>query len=112
MDELRDYRFYAPDMAHPTEQAADYIYEHFEQVYVPIEERALSARCRRASRALKHRPLLPQDPSRGRFLDSLRLDIMQLVDECPALDFTEELAKLAASNPNYAAPTNPKTSLI
>lgn len=29
MDELRDYRFYAEDMCHPTKQAEDYIFERF-----------------------------------------------------------------------------------
>lgn len=29
LDELRDYRFYATDMLHPSEQAADYIFERF-----------------------------------------------------------------------------------
>jgi hypothetical protein len=29
MDELRDYRFYAPDMQHVTDQTADYIWERF-----------------------------------------------------------------------------------
>ena len=29
MDELRDYRFYAEDMCHPTQQTADYICERF-----------------------------------------------------------------------------------
>ena len=29
MDELRDYRFYADDMMHPSAQAADYIFERF-----------------------------------------------------------------------------------
>lgn len=29
LDELRDYRFYASDMLHPSEQAADYIFERF-----------------------------------------------------------------------------------
>lgn len=95
MDELRDYRFYAPDMAHPTEQAADYIYERFEQTYIPAEERDLSARCRRVGRALAHRPLDPQSAERAHFLESLRHDIAHLLDECPALDFTAELARIA-----------------
>lgn len=102
MDELRDYRFYTSDMTHPTEQAADYIYERFEQTYIPIDERDLSARCRRVSRALQHRPFRPSHPERLRFLDSLRRDIDSLLSECPALDFTAELARIAASvsNPN------------
>jgi hypothetical protein len=29
MDELRDYRFYAEDMCHPTQQTVDYIRERF-----------------------------------------------------------------------------------
>ncbi|MBO5932971.1 MAG: GSCFA domain-containing protein, partial [Bacteroidaceae bacterium] len=28
-DELRDYRFYAEDMVHPSKQAVDYIFEKF-----------------------------------------------------------------------------------
>lgn len=31
MDDLRDYRFYKPDMIHPNQQAIDYIFERFEQ---------------------------------------------------------------------------------
>lgn len=32
-DELRDYRFYAPDMLHPSDQAVDYIWERLGEVY-------------------------------------------------------------------------------
>ena len=38
MDELRDYRFYAEDMCHPTQQAADYICERFLAWALPSEE--------------------------------------------------------------------------
>lgn len=38
MDELRDYRFYAEDMCHPTQQAADYICERFLEWALPVEE--------------------------------------------------------------------------
>jgi hypothetical protein len=37
-DDLRDYRFYADDLLHPTEFAADYIMEKFIATYVPEEE--------------------------------------------------------------------------
>lgn len=33
MDDLRDYRFYKTDLIHPTDQAIDYIYQHFESSY-------------------------------------------------------------------------------
>ena len=38
MDELRDYRFYAEDMCHPTQQAADYICERFLGWALPTQE--------------------------------------------------------------------------
>ena len=38
MDELRDYRFYAEDMCHPTSQAVDYIRERFTSWALPVEE--------------------------------------------------------------------------
>ena len=38
MDELRDYRFYAEDMCHPTQQAVDYIRERFLQWALPASE--------------------------------------------------------------------------
>ena len=41
MDELRDYRFYAEDMFHPTQQAVDYIRERFIGWALPENERPL-----------------------------------------------------------------------
>jgi predicted DNA binding protein len=33
MDDLRDYRFYKPDLIHPNEVAEQYIFEKFEETY-------------------------------------------------------------------------------
>ncbi len=38
MDELRDYRFYAEDMCHPSQQAVDYIRERFLSWALPVSE--------------------------------------------------------------------------
>lgn len=38
-DELRDYRFYAADMIHPSEAAADYIYLRFAQTFFPAKKK-------------------------------------------------------------------------
>lgn len=57
LDELRDYRFYAPDMLHPSEQAVDYIAERFRdwafapQLLAEADERLREWR-RRQHRAL------------------------------------------------------------
>ena len=57
MDELRDYRFYAEDMTHPTAQAADYIWERFLDFAVPAEDRPRIAEAERAWKASQHRSL-------------------------------------------------------
>ena len=41
MDELRDYRFYAEDMCHPTLQAVNYIRERFLNWALPSEEQSI-----------------------------------------------------------------------
>ena len=41
MDELRDYRFYAEDMCHPTLQAVNYIRERFLNWVLPAEEHSI-----------------------------------------------------------------------
>lgn len=37
-DELRDYRFYAADMVHPSEAAAGYIYSRFSEAFFPVKK--------------------------------------------------------------------------
>lgn len=57
MDELRDYRFYAEDMIHPTSQAVDYIWERFCDFALPDELRPILQENVKACRRSRHRPL-------------------------------------------------------
>lgn len=57
-DDLRDYRFYAPDMRHPSDVAADYIYEIFADAYFSNETRTRALECRRQALRAAHRPIL------------------------------------------------------
>jgi hypothetical protein len=45
MDELRDYRFYAADMLHPSEQAVDYTWERFCETWFDEQSRKLWPGC-------------------------------------------------------------------
>lgn len=57
LDELRDYRFYAPDMVHPSSQAVDYIWSRFVDFAVPESELYdLNVRQKAFIRSL-HRPI-------------------------------------------------------
>lgn len=57
MDELRDYRFYAEDMCHPSQQTVDYIRERFLDWALPKEERLQLEENIRNYRRSCHRPL-------------------------------------------------------
>ena len=57
LDELRDYRFYAEDMVHPTAQAADYIWERFLDFAVPASYRSGIVEAEKTWRASQHRPM-------------------------------------------------------
>ena len=57
LDELRDYRFYAEDMVHPSLQAAEYVFGKFLSFAFPDEERSRLEERRRAFKASQHRPM-------------------------------------------------------
>lgn len=54
-DELRDYRFYAEDMVHPSQQAIDYIWERFCDFALPAIEKPALGRNRKAFLQSMHR---------------------------------------------------------
>lgn len=59
MDDLRDYRFYADDMIHPSDQAADYIFEKFAETFYTAADREQMRLARAATLRASHRTLLP-----------------------------------------------------
>ncbi|MCQ2067643.1 MAG: GSCFA domain-containing protein [Bacteroidaceae bacterium] len=67
MDELRDYRFYADDMMHPTQQAADYIFERFMDFALADSDRPLLAEAGKVRGMMEHRILNPGTPEAARF---------------------------------------------
>lgn len=54
MDELRDYRFYAEDLIHPSPSAISYIWDRFIDAAVPEEERNILQANEKASRRMRH----------------------------------------------------------
>ena len=57
LDELRDYRFFADDLVHPSRLAEDIIWERFVEAAVPEADRAALAANEKAARREAHRPL-------------------------------------------------------
>lgn len=58
MDDLRDYRFYAEDMLHPSAGAVDYIWEKFCHCFLDAEGREKVKKGEKRVKASLHRPLL------------------------------------------------------
>lgn len=73
-DELRDYRFYAPDMAHPSAVAADIVYERFADCFYTDTTKSIARECAKLTRRLAHRQLTANQEEFDRFLaNTLRL---------------------------------------
>lgn len=86
-DDLRDYRFYAADMLHPSEVAQDYIWEKFARTYFDADFGRFRKEWAELRQALGHRPLNAAAPAHRQFLESTR----------------ERLARLGRQRVNVAA---------
>ncbi len=58
LDELRDYRFYAEDMVHPSPVAIDYIWQRFSETYFSANTRQKMHLAHKNSLQAKHRNIL------------------------------------------------------
>jgi len=58
-DELRDYRFYASDMIHPSEQAIDYVWERFSETFFAATTKQLLHEWEPIKKVFAHRPFHP-----------------------------------------------------
>lgn len=57
VDELRDYRFYARDLCHPSDLAADIIYERFQQCCMSADTRQRCLQYQKQYFQSQHRPI-------------------------------------------------------
>lgn len=83
LDELRDYRFYADDMLHPSTKAVDYIYERFEQTYFDTNTIEEAKKLHSLYQQLHHRPLHPDAPQYQNFVQQTQQLLNSLKDKYP-----------------------------
>lgn len=93
LDELRDYRFYAEDMTHPSPTAVEYIWEKFSEYIISPESRKLNADIEEIARALAHRPFDEKSNAYANFLARTGEKIAALTEKHPYLDFEKEKVK-------------------
>lgn len=68
IDELRDYRFYSEDMAHPSQQAVDYIWKKFTTAYFDTETKSFMKEWQQIQSAMNHTPLQNKSLGHQEFL--------------------------------------------
>ena len=83
MDELRDYRFYAEDMVHPSQVAVDYIWQRFVDTYMSTDTQAEMRILHQLWRDCHHRLLHPDSEEAERFRLHVANQMMELKERYP-----------------------------
>ena len=91
MDDLRDYRFYASDMVHPSDVAVEYIWQAFQATYLDDRSALALARCERINKRLQHRPMSASREAVERFNTDTAGIVRNLIKEYPYLADNPEL---------------------
>jgi hypothetical protein len=82
-DELRDYRFYQADMLHPSDQAVEYIWQRFSEVYLSDEAKAFLKEWAPLKAVLNHKPFDPESPDYKALMDKTMLKVAALSEKYP-----------------------------
>jgi hypothetical protein len=90
-DDLRDYRFYKEDMAHPNEQAIDYVWQKFMAVYFNEETCLLCEQLEQISQAMRHRVFNTRSETAINFKEKFYDKCLLFQSHYPFLDLTAEL---------------------
>lgn len=94
MDDLRDYRFYADDMLHPTKVAVDYIWEKFKGSLIDSKSMTTMGEVEKVLDALNHRPFNPTTTEHKAFVGSTLARIEAICSKNSDIQFTEEIKAL------------------
>jgi hypothetical protein len=90
MDDLRDYRYYADDMLHPSQTAIDYIWNAFSGCYFDHATMDLWTEVKAISKARNHRFLSDSRSAKSDFAKNILKKISQIGTKNSQIDLTEE----------------------
>jgi hypothetical protein len=94
MDELRDYRFYAPDMLHPSESAKNYIWRKFTETFISNNDIVIMQNVQGIINSIKHVPHFPDTNAYRNFKKSITKKIDDLIEKYPSSCNFQELHQL------------------
>lgn len=93
LDDLRDYRFYQPDMIHPSPVAEDYIWEKFRDMFLSPSLKEFIQTWDQIQQAMDHRPFHPRSVAHQAFLTEL-LKKLETLKETVNVD--DEISQIKA----------------
>lgn len=88
IDDLRDYRFYASDLLHPSEEGIQYIWEKLSQSWFDKETLIHMKRVEKMLKSLDHKLLNPTSETSARFLADRQNNLESLKKELPFLNWS------------------------
>jgi hypothetical protein len=90
-DDLRDYRFYGADLAHPSAGAVEYVWEKFSAAALSPEALELLPAIEGIVRATEHRPFAPDAPEHSQFRRQMLATARELAAAHPEIDLRDEI---------------------
>lgn len=94
MDELRDYRFYANDMIHPSALAIDYIWQRFTDTFINKDSILIMKEWQDILKSLRHKPFNPNSKEYHNFIMQTLLKIDRITGKFPYFDIAKEKESL------------------
>ena len=86
IDDLRDYRYYADDLAHPSKMAVDYVWERFCEAVLSDKSQKLLPQIEQVVAAAEHRPFNPKGEAHRAFCRKM----LAKAEAMPEIDFSLE----------------------
>ena len=90
LDELRDYRFFAEDMTHPSATAVEYIWERFSEHCFDRDTKDINTEIENIIKGLAHRPFNATSEGYKQFIEGISKKIALLRERHPYLNFENE----------------------
>jgi hypothetical protein len=90
LDDLRDYRFYEPDLVHPNSMAVDYVWSKWVEVAFDEPTKSFMQRWQKIRAGIAHRPFLVESEGYQSFVRRLIADLERISE----VDCEAELALL------------------
>jgi hypothetical protein len=90
-DDLRDYRFYEADMAHPNLQAINYVWDKFTDVYFNETTTLINQQLIQINQAFMHRFLNEKSSASFKFKMQFYQKCLAFQSKFPSIDLSKEI---------------------